>query len=114
MTATRWWCGALAPSHAPGKDVLARGRRSQRGAQSKMRVHRGGVSNLPLRTGFKLSVPLSSNHRRAGRKAIVVDTNRNPRADIFAEPLEADIFAELRQPREAAFTRPGPSAKLGG
>src|SRR5215472_16112493 len=105
MTATRWWCGALAPSHAPGKDVLARGRRSQRAAQSKMRVHRGGVSNLPRRTRFKLSVPLSRDHRRAGRKAIVVDTNRNPRADIFAEPLEADIFAELRQASTGGLTR---------
>jgi hypothetical protein len=108
MTATRW-CAALAPSHAPGKGVLARGRRSQRGARSKMRVQRPGVSTFPRRTVVQLSARLSSYNRRAGQKAVVVDTNRNSRADTFAELLEADIFAELRQvhlpPVDSGFLR---------
>jgi hypothetical protein len=105
MTGNRW-CAALAPSHAPGKGVLARGRQSQRGARSRVRVQRPGGSTLPRRIGPHLSARLSSDNRRAGRKAVVVDTNRNPKADTFADPLKADIFAELRQPPKLPLTEP--------
>ena len=91
MTATRW-CAALAPSRAPGKGVLARGRQSQRAHDPKCGYHDVRVSTFPLRIGPTLSARLSSDPRRAGRKALWEDTNQNLRADTFAEQLEADIL----------------------
>lgn len=42
-------------SHAPGKSILARGWRGQRGARSKMRVQRGGLTTgrAASRTAFR-------------------------------------------------------------
>src|SRR5262249_27346636 len=96
MTGTRW-CAVLAPATRQEKASWHAAGRARAAHDPKCGYGDLGGSTFLRRTGPKLSARLSRDNRRAGRKAVVVDTNRNPKADIFAEQLEADIFAELGQ-----------------
>ena len=92
-------------SHAPGKNVLARAWRSERYARSKMRVQRRGLSTFRDASDGSFPPGSPATIGEPDGKA-VVDTKRNPRADTFAEQLEADIFAELGQAEQVPLTEP--------
>jgi len=78
------------------------------GNQMAVRRARAEPRARERRPGTRLAEPARRTIQNAGtprwalepsatHRVQVLDINRNPRTDIFAEPLEADIFAELRQ-----------------
>ena len=84
-------------SRARGKRVLARDWRSKHGTRSKMRVDRAAIASISdaPQAGFCLALKTPQE----SQTETCCDKKRQrltpERADIFAEPLKADIIAEL-------------------